>query len=94
MDFNEIKTILGPKAESLLDHTCTGIPKDMIHFPGPDFIERVMEHSDRNNIVLNNMNRLLYLRLLNTLFICFTNVRVDLRWRTIKILASAFFINT
>ncbi len=58
MDFNDIKNILGKEAEDLLNHTCTGIPKDMIHVPGPDFIERTMEHSDRNNMVLNNMHRL------------------------------------
>jgi len=58
MDFNEIKSLLGPEAENLLNHICTGIPKDMIYVPGPDFIERVMEHSDRNNLVLNNMSKL------------------------------------
>jgi len=58
MNFEDIKKILGSDAEKLLDHTCTGIPKNMIHPPGPDFIERVVEHSDRNNRVLNNMERL------------------------------------
>jgi class I fructose-bisphosphate aldolase len=58
MNFEDIKKILGSDAEKLLDHTCTGIPKDMIHHPGPDFIERVLEHTDRNNMVLNNMERL------------------------------------
>jgi class I fructose-bisphosphate aldolase len=58
MNFEDIKKILGPDAEKLLGHTCTGIPKDMIHKPGPDFLERVFEHSDRNNLVLNNMERL------------------------------------
>ncbi|MFX1314332.1 MAG: class I fructose-bisphosphate aldolase [Promethearchaeota archaeon] len=58
MNFNEIRSLLGSEAENLLNHTCTGIPKDMIHVPGPDFIDRIMEHSDRNNLVLNNMNRM------------------------------------
>ena len=58
MDYNEIKNLLGPKADDLLEHTCKGIRKEMIHQPGPDFIERVLEHSDRNNLVLNNMDRL------------------------------------
>jgi len=30
----------------------------MIHVPGPDIIERVWEHSDRNNLVLNNLERM------------------------------------
>jgi len=57
MSYDEIKNLLGADAE-LLNHTCTGIPKDIIHEPGPDFIERVWEHSDRNNLVLNNMERI------------------------------------
>ena len=58
MNFNEIKNLLGSDADSLLNHVCTGIPKENIHPPGADFIERVFEHSDRNNLVLNNMERL------------------------------------
>jgi len=58
MNFEEIKSLLGTDADNLLKHVCTGIPKEMIHLPGPDFIERVVEHSDRNNLVLNNMGRL------------------------------------
>jgi len=58
MNFEEIKKLLGKDADDLLNHTCTGIPKEMIHAPGPDFIDRVWEHSDRNNLVLNNMERM------------------------------------
>jgi len=58
MNFDEIKSLLGTEADNLLNHVCTGIPKEMIHLPGPDYIERVVEHSDRNNLVLNNMARL------------------------------------
>ncbi len=58
MNFEEIKSLLGPNAENLLNHICTGIPKEMIHSPGPDYIKRVVEHTDRNNLVLNNMGRL------------------------------------
>ena len=43
MDFNEIKNLLGSEADNLLNHTCTGIPKDMIHAPGPDYIDRRKE---------------------------------------------------
>ena len=58
MNLDEIKNLLGRDADNLLNHTCTGISKEMIHPPGPDFIERVVAHSDRNNLVLNNMQRL------------------------------------
>ena len=58
LDFDEIKNLLGTEADDLLNHTCTGIPKEMIHQPGPDFIENVFELSDRNNLMLNNMERI------------------------------------
>ena len=58
MNLDEIKNLLGPDADNLLNHVCTGISKEQIHLPGPDFIERVVEYSDRNNLVLNNMERL------------------------------------
>jgi len=58
INFEEIKKLLGDDADNLLNHTCTGIPKEMIHVPGPDIIDRVWEHSDRNNLVLNNLVRM------------------------------------
>jgi class I fructose-bisphosphate aldolase len=32
---------------SLLDYRCQGIPKSMLHLPGPDFVDRVLALSDR-----------------------------------------------
>ncbi len=58
MNFLEIKNLLGPSGDDLLNHECSGIPKGIIHVLGPDFIERVVEKSDRNNLVLNNFERL------------------------------------
>jgi class I fructose-bisphosphate aldolase len=51
----QIVDLLGKEAESLLSYTCTGIPKDMLHLPGPDFVDRVMVHTDRPSAVLRNM---------------------------------------
>jgi class I fructose-bisphosphate aldolase len=45
---SEILTLLGNKSDSLMDHTCKGIPKDSLHLPGPDFVDRIWAHSDRN----------------------------------------------
>ena len=39
--------LLGDEAQSLLEHTCSGIPRDTLHLPGPDFVERVLTPSDR-----------------------------------------------
>jgi class I fructose-bisphosphate aldolase len=54
----KLQEMLGNDAESLLNHTCTGIPKDMLHLPGPDFVDRVWKDSDRNPRVLVNMQRI------------------------------------
>jgi len=54
----KIQKALGNEAETLLNHTCTGIPKEMLHLPGADFIDRVYYPSDRNPRVLGNLQRL------------------------------------
>jgi len=51
----DIEAVLGDDARSLLDHTCTGVPRDSIHVPGPDFIDRVWSDSDRTPNVLRNL---------------------------------------
>lgn len=43
----KIHSLLGNEAESLLTYTCKGFPKETLHLPGPDFIERVMVPTDR-----------------------------------------------
>ncbi len=53
-----IDKLLGKDAEYLLGHSCKTISKDQIHLPGPDFVERVMSPTDRNPIVLRNMQTL------------------------------------
>ena len=55
---DKIQEIMGAGAEELLDHECTTITKDMLHLPGPDFIERVFIQSDRPAPVLRNLQAL------------------------------------
>ncbi len=55
---SNIETILGKRAESLLSHECKGIPKESIHFPGPDFVDRVWSDSDRNNQTIQSLQKL------------------------------------
>jgi class I fructose-bisphosphate aldolase len=50
---------LGADADSLLGHTCKTVSKEQLTLPGPDFVDRVFMHSDRNVRVLNNLQRLL-----------------------------------
>ena len=51
----DIVQLLGDEAEDLLSHESTGIPRDMLHLPGPDFIDRVLTQSDRRIGVLRNL---------------------------------------
>lgn len=51
----KIKEIIGKEEEYLLTHKCTTIPKENIHLPGPDFVDRVWKDSDRSPNVLRNM---------------------------------------
>lgn len=51
----KIKELLGKEDENLLTHKCTTIPKEIIHVPGPDFVDRVWKDSDRTPNVLRNM---------------------------------------
>ena len=55
MSLGKIQEILGDHADPLLSHTCKTISKDSLHLPGPDFIDRVLSHSDRGPAVLRNM---------------------------------------
>ncbi len=54
----EIEKILGDEAESLFSHQCKTISQDLLHLPGPDFIDRVLIGSDRSPNVLRNLGSL------------------------------------
>ncbi|MCB0714073.1 MAG: class I fructose-bisphosphate aldolase [Ignavibacteriae bacterium] len=53
---DRIRELLGNEADSLLQHTSTTIPQEMLHLPGPDFIDRTFVQSDRSNRVLSNLS--------------------------------------
>lgn len=50
---------MGPEGKSLLEHRSTTVPKELIHLPGPDTIDRMFVPSDRSPRVLGNYQRLL-----------------------------------
>src|SRR6476620_2170612 len=54
-----IEAHLGPHAEALLAFRSPRIPKERLHLPGPDFIDRVWSGSDRNIRVLCNLQRII-----------------------------------
>jgi class I fructose-bisphosphate aldolase len=53
-----IQELLGERAEQLLGYSSPKIPKDRLHLPGPDWVDRIFSISDRNNRVLVNLQRL------------------------------------
>jgi len=53
-----IQKSLGDKAGYYLGFANPKISKDRLHLPGPDFLDRVVAASDRNNRVLANLQRL------------------------------------
>lgn len=51
----QIERYLGAEADDLLRHECQTIPKEMLTLPSPDFVDKVVAKSDRNNQVLKNL---------------------------------------
>ncbi len=55
-----IQDLLGAEGESLLRHSCTGVPKERLHLPGPDFVDRTFAAaSDRSPAVLRSLQQIL-----------------------------------
>ncbi|MEP0862713.1 MAG: class I fructose-bisphosphate aldolase [Ignavibacterium sp.] len=50
----KIKELLGSEADSLLNYKAK-FPKEKLHLPGPDFVDRIFAPSDRNINVLRNL---------------------------------------
>jgi class I fructose-bisphosphate aldolase len=70
MNIQEIEKLLGEESQALLTHECKTISKDLLHLPGPDFVDRVVSESDRTPAVLRNLQLLLNTgRLGNTGFV-------------------------
>lgn len=53
-----IASILKEESELLLNHVCKGIPKERLHIPGPDFVDRVSIANNRKPSVLRNLHAL------------------------------------
>ncbi len=58
MSAQNVQALLGQDAEYLLGHTCKTVSKEMLHLPGPDFIDRVFVGSNRPTPVLNSLHDL------------------------------------
>ncbi len=54
----DLEMLLGDDAGALLTHESSGIPKENLELPGPDFIDRVTSQTDRSPQVLRNLQSL------------------------------------
>jgi len=52
---NKIEEYLGEERDYLLNYKCK-FPKEQLHLPGPDFIDRILSISDRPVAVLRNLH--------------------------------------
>lgn len=58
MSLNKITDLLGTNASFLLEHKSKTISKDLLHLPGPDFVDSTFGISNRNPQVLRSLNQL------------------------------------
>lgn len=54
----DIEKVLGEDAQDLLSHVCSTIPKERLHVPGSDWVDRIFSQSDRSIRVLANLQRM------------------------------------
>lgn len=54
----DIERVLGSDSKTLLEHQCKGIPRELLHLPGPDFVDRIWGGSDRTPQVLRSLQTL------------------------------------
>ncbi|MEJ8803258.1 class I fructose-bisphosphate aldolase [Pontibacter sp. H249] len=58
MTYDNIVSLLGSEAESLLQYESKTISKEQLHAPGPDFVDRIFANSNRNPQVLRSLQQL------------------------------------
>src|SRR5437870_5285376 len=54
----ELEQLLGGEAKRLLEHHCKTIPREKLHLPGPNFVDRVYAQTDRPAAVLRSLAQL------------------------------------
>lgn len=56
---DHVRELLGKEADDLLTYQAKGFSRDLLHLPGPDFVDRVLAVSDRGSAVLRNFQAIL-----------------------------------
>jgi class I fructose-bisphosphate aldolase len=55
VSLDRITELLGDDADALLNYESQTISRSELHLPGPDFVDRVLQATDRSNRVLRNL---------------------------------------
>jgi class I fructose-bisphosphate aldolase len=55
---SDIIALLGDQADDLLNYRCTGISKEQLHLPGPDYVDTVVSIKNRKPALLRNFTSL------------------------------------
>ncbi len=58
MLYSKIQKLLGRKAKNLLSHVCKTIPKERLHLPSPNWVDKTFADSDRTIRVLRSLQAL------------------------------------
>jgi class I fructose-bisphosphate aldolase len=58
MSYSKIQKLLGRKAKNLLSHVCKTIPKERLHLPGPNWVDKTFADSDRSIRTLRSLQAL------------------------------------
>jgi fructose-bisphosphate aldolase, class I len=58
LTIDKITEVLGDKADALLNFNSPKVSKDVLHLPGPDFVDRVWTASDRSPQVLRSLQQM------------------------------------
>ncbi|MGV3615967.1 MAG: class I fructose-bisphosphate aldolase [Fimbriimonas sp.] len=54
----DVHALLGVEVDALLSHVCKTVPKENLHLPGPDFVDRIWLPSDRSVPVIRSLQAL------------------------------------
>jgi len=58
MSYKKILELLGDKADYLLKHKSNTVSKDLLHLPGPSYIDEVFSQTNRNPQVIGSMQQM------------------------------------
>lgn len=59
MSYNKILELLGDKSDYLLNHKSNTISKDLLHLPGPSYIDEVFSQTNRTPQVIGSLQQMI-----------------------------------